>query len=81
MATNPTEPHGQIAAIQQDDPSLGTRDAHGLCERFVFTPLVASIRFLEVFRPDVYRATVALARCGDRQRLSPARLASRRRPE
>jgi GNAT superfamily N-acetyltransferase len=35
---------------------LGTRDAHGLYERFGFTPLADPTRFMEVFRPDVYRA-------------------------
>ena len=35
---------------------LGTRDAHGLYERYGFTPLADPTRFLEVFRPDVYRA-------------------------
>jgi GNAT superfamily N-acetyltransferase len=33
---------------------LGTRDAHGLYQRFGFTPLADPTRFLEVFRPDVY---------------------------
>jgi GNAT superfamily N-acetyltransferase len=37
---------------------LGTRDAHGLYERHGFTPLADPTRFLEVFRPDVYGATV-----------------------
>jgi GNAT superfamily N-acetyltransferase/uncharacterized damage-inducible protein DinB len=32
---------------------LGTRDAHGLYERYGFTPLADPSRFLEVFRPDV----------------------------
>jgi hypothetical protein len=32
---------------------LGTRDAHGLYERFGFKPLADPARFLEVFRPDV----------------------------
>jgi GNAT superfamily N-acetyltransferase len=31
---------------------LGTRDAHGLYERFGFTPLAEPSRFMEVFRPD-----------------------------
>jgi GNAT superfamily N-acetyltransferase len=35
---------------------LGTRDAHGLYARYGFTPLADPSRFLEVFRPDVYRA-------------------------
>ncbi len=35
---------------------LGTRDAHGLYARHGFTPLAEPSRFLEVFRPDVYRA-------------------------
>jgi GNAT superfamily N-acetyltransferase/uncharacterized damage-inducible protein DinB len=34
---------------------LGTRDAHGLYERFGFTPLADPTRFLEIFRPEVYR--------------------------
>ena len=34
---------------------LGTRDAHGLYERYGFTPLADPTRFMEVFRPDVYR--------------------------
>jgi GNAT superfamily N-acetyltransferase/uncharacterized damage-inducible protein DinB len=34
---------------------LGTRDAHGLYARHGFTPLADPSRFLEVFRPDVYR--------------------------
>ena len=33
---------------------LGTRDAHGLYERYGFTPLADPARFLEVFRPGVY---------------------------
>jgi GNAT superfamily N-acetyltransferase len=33
---------------------LGTRDAHGLYERFGFRPLDDPARFLEVFRPDLY---------------------------
>jgi GNAT superfamily N-acetyltransferase len=33
---------------------LGTRDAHGLYQRFGFTPLADPARFLEVFRPNVY---------------------------
>jgi GNAT superfamily N-acetyltransferase len=36
---------------------LGTRDAHGLYQRYGFTPLADPTRFLEVFRPHVYRAT------------------------
>jgi uncharacterized damage-inducible protein DinB/GNAT superfamily N-acetyltransferase len=35
---------------------LGTRDAHGLYERYGFTPLADPARFLEVFRPGVYEA-------------------------
>jgi GNAT superfamily N-acetyltransferase len=35
---------------------LGTRDAHGLYERYGFTPLADPSRFLEVFRPAVYGA-------------------------
>jgi GNAT superfamily N-acetyltransferase len=35
---------------------LGTRDAHGLYERYGFTPLANPPRFMEVFQPDVYRA-------------------------
>ena len=35
---------------------LGTRDAHGLYERYGFTPLADPTRFLEVFRPDVYQS-------------------------
>jgi GNAT superfamily N-acetyltransferase len=35
---------------------LGTLDAHGLYARYGFTPLADPSRFLEVFRPDVYRA-------------------------
>jgi hypothetical protein len=34
---------------------LGTRDAHGLYERYVFTSLADSTRFMENFHPDVYR--------------------------
>jgi GNAT superfamily N-acetyltransferase/uncharacterized damage-inducible protein DinB len=37
---------------------LGTRDAHGLYERFGFTPLADPSRFMEVFRPDLYGAAV-----------------------
>jgi GNAT superfamily N-acetyltransferase len=33
---------------------LGTRDAHGLYERYGFTPLADAARFMEVFRPDLY---------------------------
>jgi GNAT superfamily N-acetyltransferase len=36
---------------------LGTRDAHGLYERYGFTPLDEPGRFMEVSRPDVYRAS------------------------
>jgi GNAT superfamily N-acetyltransferase len=35
---------------------LGTRDAHGLYARYGFTPLADPARFMEVFRPNVYRA-------------------------
>jgi GNAT superfamily N-acetyltransferase len=35
---------------------LGTRDAHGLYGRYGFRPLADPTRFLEVWRPDVYRA-------------------------
>jgi GNAT superfamily N-acetyltransferase len=35
---------------------LGTRDAHGLYAQYGFTPLADPTRFMEVFRPDVYRA-------------------------
>jgi GNAT superfamily N-acetyltransferase len=31
---------------------LGTRDAHGLYQRYGFAPLADPTRFLEVFRPD-----------------------------
>jgi GNAT superfamily N-acetyltransferase/uncharacterized damage-inducible protein DinB len=34
---------------------LGTRDAHGLYERYGFTPLADPARFMEVFRPGVYQ--------------------------
>jgi GNAT superfamily N-acetyltransferase len=34
---------------------LGTRDAHGLYQRFGFTSLDDPSRFLEVFRRDLYR--------------------------
>jgi GNAT superfamily N-acetyltransferase len=33
---------------------LGTRDAHGLYERYDFRPLADASRFMEVFRPDLY---------------------------
>jgi GNAT superfamily N-acetyltransferase len=33
---------------------LGTRDAHGLYERFGFQPLADPARFMEVFRADAY---------------------------
>jgi GNAT superfamily N-acetyltransferase/uncharacterized damage-inducible protein DinB len=35
---------------------LGTRDAHGLYERYGFTPLADPSRFLEVFRRNLYGA-------------------------
>jgi GNAT superfamily N-acetyltransferase/uncharacterized damage-inducible protein DinB len=35
---------------------LGTRDAHGLYQRYGFAPLADPPRFLEVFRPDLYKA-------------------------
>jgi GNAT superfamily N-acetyltransferase len=35
---------------------LGTRDAHGLYERYGFRPLADPTRFLEVFRPEAYQA-------------------------
>lgn len=34
---------------------LGTRDAHGLYERYGFKPLADPTRFLEIHRPDAYR--------------------------
>jgi GNAT superfamily N-acetyltransferase len=34
---------------------LGTRDAHGLYERFGFRPLPEPERFMEIFRENVYR--------------------------
>ena len=34
---------------------LGTRDAHGLYQRFAFAPLAEPGRFQEIFRPDIYR--------------------------
>ena len=34
---------------------LGTRDAHGLYEKFGFTPLRRPQTFMEIFNPDVYR--------------------------
>ena len=34
---------------------LRTRDAHGLYERYGFTPLADPSRFMKVFRPDLYR--------------------------
>jgi hypothetical protein len=36
--------------------ALGTRDAHGLYAQFGFRPLAAPDRFMEIHRPDVYRA-------------------------
>jgi GNAT superfamily N-acetyltransferase/uncharacterized damage-inducible protein DinB len=35
---------------------LGTRDAHGLYQRYGFTPLADPSRFMEVFRADLYKA-------------------------
>lgn len=37
---------------------LGTRDAHGLYEKFGFTPLKKPETFMERHDPDVYRAAV-----------------------
>lgn len=34
---------------------LATKDAHGLYARFGFTPLPAPERYMEIFRPEVYR--------------------------
>jgi GNAT superfamily N-acetyltransferase len=34
---------------------LGTFDAHGLYEKYGFTPLKAPARWMEIHRPDVYR--------------------------
>lgn len=36
---------------------LGTRDAHGLYERYGFAPLTDPTRFLEVFRPGANEGT------------------------
>lgn len=33
---------------------LGTRDAHGLYEKYGFTPLKAPDRWMEIHNPDVY---------------------------
>ena len=35
--------------------TLATRDAHGLYERFGFTPLAKPDRFMEIHDPDVYK--------------------------
>jgi GNAT superfamily N-acetyltransferase len=35
---------------------LGTRDAHGLYQRYGFTPLAYPDRYMELFRADVYGA-------------------------
>jgi GNAT superfamily N-acetyltransferase len=35
---------------------LATRDAHGLYEKFGFTPLNKPEIFMEIFSPDVYQA-------------------------
>ena len=35
---------------------LATRDAHGLYERYGFTPLAKPQRFMELHQPDVYAA-------------------------
>ena len=35
---------------------LATRDAHGLYEKFGFAPLPNPERFMEIHRPDIYRA-------------------------
>jgi GNAT superfamily N-acetyltransferase len=43
---------------------LGTRDAHGLYERYGFAPLADPTRFLEVFRPGVYQADLPDGRAG-----------------
>ena len=40
---------------------LVTRDAHGLYERFGFTPLAAPARFMERHDPAVYRAAAPAA--------------------
>jgi GNAT superfamily N-acetyltransferase len=45
---------------------LGTRDAHGLYERYGFKPLEYPARFLEVFRSDVYRGDQPADREGQR---------------
>jgi GNAT superfamily N-acetyltransferase len=34
---------------------LVTRDAHGLYEKFGFTPLAAPSRYMEITRPNIYR--------------------------
>jgi hypothetical protein len=34
---------------------LGTRDAHGLYQKFGFTPLKRPEIFMEIVNPDVYR--------------------------
>jgi GNAT superfamily N-acetyltransferase len=35
---------------------LVTRDAHGLYERFGFTPLIRPQGYMEILRPDIYRS-------------------------
>ena len=40
---------------------LGTRDAHGLYEKFGFKPLAAPARFMELHNPNAYRQTAPSA--------------------
>jgi GNAT superfamily N-acetyltransferase len=41
---------------------LGTLDAHGLYAQFGFAPIEASERFMEIYRPNVYKETGILNR-------------------
>ena len=49
--------HAQVQGLRR--MMLATRDAHELYAKYGFTPLGAPERFMELHRPDVYRAPVA----------------------
>ena len=49
--------HAQVQGLRR--MMLATRDAHELYAKYGFTPLGAPDRFMELHRPDVYRAPVA----------------------
>lgn len=47
--------HPQLQGLRR--MMLATRDAHGLYEKFGFTPLTDQTMFMQLWTPDVYRQT------------------------